>query len=72
LGGVTGILLIWGLSRARIRLPAPYYIERLPVEFSPWILGVALLLALGICLIATWVPAAESKRLTVIEAIRSE
>ena len=32
----------------------------------------ALLLALGICLAATWVPAAEGKRLTVIEAIRSE
>ncbi len=72
IGGVLGLTVIEILSRAKIRLPAPYYIERLPIQWSADILLLTVILALGMSLLAASFPAWQGRKLTVIEAIRRD
>jgi lipoprotein-releasing system permease protein len=71
-GCLLGTLLCWALATARIRLPSPYYIEALPIQISLPLLGITLLLAVVLSLMATLLPARVGKGLTVVEALRCE
>lgn len=75
-GGIAGVgigaLLCWALGRAKLRLPSPYYIESLPIDASLPILGIGFCLALFLSLAATYFPAREGRRFTIVEALRFE
>lgn len=76
LGGCGGLALGLGLCLflryVKLPLPAPYYLDALPVEINPfWALGT-FLLALLMSLAATAIPAREGRRQTVVEALRYE
>jgi len=75
-GGLGGLLLGLGLCLflriAKLPLPAPYYLDAMPVDINPlWIAG-AFCLALIMSLVATVLPAREGGRQTVVEALRYE
>ncbi len=72
LGVSLGVLIAWALKTSRLPLPAPYYIDSLPVVLhGAWLL-VALLLAPTLCVLATVWPSREGRRLNLVEALRYE
>ncbi|HEX5034725.1 MAG TPA: FtsX-like permease family protein, partial [bacterium] len=70
LGG--GLFLAWAIRVAKIRPPAPYYLETFPVDLQPGTIALTLLLALLLSLAAAVLPAREGRKMTVIEALRYE
>ncbi len=76
IGGLAGMGLGLGicffLRYAKVPLPAPYYLDAMPIDINPlWIAG-AFILALAMSLVATVLPAREGRRQTVVEALRYE
>ncbi|MGH7995695.1 MAG: ABC transporter permease [Opitutaceae bacterium] len=67
IGGVIGILLTWALALA-IGAALP----KLPVEFSPGLMALALLVSAGTGLAAGFVPAWGASRLDPVVALRYE
>lgn len=76
LGGLLGLVIGIGicllLRYAKLPLPAPYYLDAIPVDLHPLWIVLTFILALAMSLAATWWPAREGKRLTVVEALRYE
>ncbi len=72
LGCLLGILICLLLSQASLSLPAPYYVETLPVRINPGVLAGAFLLAIALGFAATVLPAKEGRRMTIVEAIHYE
>ncbi len=73
LGGTAlGLGLCWLIQTVKLPLPAPYYLEALPVDVNPLWIALTFLLALSMSLAATLLPAREGRRLTVVEALRYE
>jgi lipoprotein-releasing system permease protein len=74
LGGSLGGLLAWLLARYQfITLPGDvYFVDHLPVELTPWDVGLILVASLVIAFLATLYPSRQAARLTPVEAIRHE
>lgn len=76
IGGVIGMALGVGiayfLSRADLPLPSTYYLEALPVKIQPWVLLVAVAVAVLVSWLATHFPARQANRFSVVEALRYE
>lgn len=71
-GTALGLGLCWLLRTVKLPLPAPYYLDALPVEVNPLWVALTFMLALAMSLAATLLPAREGRRLTVVEALRYE
>ncbi len=72
LGVSLGALTAWALKTSRLPLPAPYYLDSLPVVVHEAWLLIALLLAPTLCVLATVWPSREGRRLNLVEALRHE
>lgn len=76
IGGSLGVLLGLGLayflSRADLPLPSTYYLEALPVKIQAWVLLAALAVAALLSVLATYLPARQANRFSVVEALRYE
>jgi len=75
-GGFAGIVMGYALCRylnqAHLKLPAPYYIEDLPILVNPWVLAGTFCLAVLLSLLATIFPARQGSRLTIVEALKND
>ncbi len=73
LGVSTGVALCVGLSWFGLRLdPDVYYIDRLPINVSPFDYGIVTVAALTICTIATVFPAKQASQLRPVDGLRYE
>jgi lipoprotein-releasing system permease protein len=74
LGAAAGLLATWILDRYElIRIPGDiYFIDRLPVAYDWFDIGLILLLSMLISFLATLYPARQAARLYPVEAIRHE
>jgi lipoprotein-releasing system permease protein len=74
LGAGAGLLVTWILDRYElIRIPGDiYFIDRLPVAYDWFDIGLILLLSMLISFLATLYPARQAARLYPVEAIRHE
>jgi lipoprotein-releasing system permease protein len=74
LGGMAGLLLTYLLDRYEfIEIPGDiYFIDRLPVAFDAFEVGLILGLSILISFLATIYPARQAARLYPVEAIRHE
>ncbi len=71
-GCILGVGLCTWLASARVRMPSPYYIEALPVDLSWTILLFVFFTAPLLSVLATYFPAREGKKLSLVEALRYE
>ncbi len=74
IGGVGGVLISLLLEKYKfLRLPSDvYYIETLPVELDPVLIGIVAVCAVALCLLATLYPSWQASRLDPVETIRYE
>jgi len=74
LGGLAGLLVTWVLDRYElIKIPGEvYFIDRLPVAFDWFDIGLILGVSLLISFLATIYPARQAARLYPVEAIRHD
>src|SRR5690606_3611291 len=74
LGAAAGLLVTWLLDRYEfIRIPGDvYFIDRLPVAFDPFEIGISLLASMLISFAATLCPARQAARLLPVDAIRHD
>ena len=76
LGGVGGLVLAYLLCKilaaAQISLPAPYYIESLPVELNATVMLLTFGLLLVLSMLTTILPALQGKKLEIVEALSRE
>lgn len=74
LGAAGGLLLIWVIDTYElIKIPGDiYFIDRLPVSYDGYEIGVIIFASLFISFLATLYPARQAARLYPVEAIRHE
>lgn len=72
LGLIIGGVVCWWLQRAQLSLPNTYYLDALPVRLNPWIWVAALVMALGLSLLASIYPVRLGKGVSVVQALRYE
>jgi len=78
LGSVIGVALGLGICLLQMRYglikldPYVYYIDTLPITLKAFDLAAVILSSLGLCLVATWVPARIAARLDAVEVLRYE
>lgn len=72
LGGGFGLAINWVLEKHPVRLPPSYYLEYLPLKMDGWEIGLTLLLAPCIALLASFYPARQSTRYSPVEVLRYE
>jgi lipoprotein-releasing system permease protein len=74
LGAAVGLFLTWLLDKYKfIHIPGDvYFVDRLPVAFDWFDIGLILLLSTIISFVATLYPARQAARLFPVEAIRHE
>jgi lipoprotein-releasing system permease protein len=76
-GTTLGLLLGWGVCKGLLVYgfpldPKVYFISRLPVETRPMDFIITGCVALGICLLATVLPALYAARLRPADGVRAE
>lgn len=72
LGALLGVLFVWAQGAFQL-LPAEVYkLNKIGIEFSPLDVGIVVLTAISICVVASLGPAARAAQLDPVEGLRHE
>lgn len=72
LGVLLAVLFVWAQGAFQL-LPAEVYkLNKIGIEFSPWDVGIVVITAISICVLASLSPAARAAQMDPVEGLRHE